>query len=370
MKEAARYFIGLMSGTSADGMDAVLISQQAGVTRTHGCYSQDYSAAETQLLRESALAEALPVNTIMTLDRLIAEKSVAVVQGLLAQQQLGSKDIIAIGSHGHTLRHHSQPNGMTWQIGDPAWIVEHTGITCVADFRRRDVAAGGHGAPLVPAFHQQVFGTADISTMVLNIGGIANITVLAHPETAIPQTIGFDAGPGNALMDEYCQTALDKPCDYNGSLASNGKVQTGLLQDWLNHPYLQLAPPKSTGREVFMLSNYSSALAGLAPADALATLTEFTALCISAAVRDCGHQSGQLLVCGGGVMNDFLMSRLQALLPQHKVESTERQGIHPQWVEAAAFGWLAARCLDGLTGNLNSVTGATGERILGAIYPA
>ncbi|WP_221792912.1 anhydro-N-acetylmuramic acid kinase [Oceanobacter mangrovi] len=358
-------YIGLMSGTSADGIDAVLIEVQQNRIQTQAQCSIDYSADEKRQLREAAIADALAVDEILALDRFIARRSVAVVQQLLAQQQLAATDIVAVGSHGHTLRHLTTPEVKTWQIGDPAWIAEHTGICCVADFRRRDVAAGGQGAPLVPAFHQQVFASADQPCMVLNIGGIANLTVLADS-----RTIGFDCGPGNALMDEYCQVYLQQGYDANGQLASQGNACEDLLERWLQHPYFSQLPPKSTGRELFTLKRLHDDMARLNPADSLATLSEFTARSIARAVQDYGHAAGELLVCGGGAFNGDLMQRLSRVLPAHQLGTTASRGIHPQWVEAAAFGWLASRTLMNLSGNLATVTGARGERILGAIYPA
>ena len=358
-------YIGLMSGTSADGMDAVLCEYTGTAFRTMACESLDYSPSETRWLRDAALAPTLAVSEIMLMDRFIAERSVELVQTLLEQTQLKPNGICAVGSHGHTLRHQSQPDGVTWQIGDPSWIAEHTGICCVADFRRRDVAAGGQGAPLVPAFHQQVFGGSDIDTMALNIGGIANISVLKGADT-----LGFDTGPGNALMDEYCQTRLQQSCDMGGQLAATGKVADEVLQQWLTLDFLHQTPPKSTGRELFRLSAFEDDLQTLSAADALATLTEFTARSIADAVNRYGHPQGELLVCGGGAFNQHLMNRLAALLPHHQVMDTEQRGIHPLWVEGAAFAWLAAQTLNGLAGNLPAVTGARGDRILGAVYPA
>ncbi|WP_369856326.1 anhydro-N-acetylmuramic acid kinase [Candidatus Thalassolituus haligoni] len=361
----ARLFIGLMSGTSADSMDAVLTRSDVSGFTTCGFVSLPYARDKQYWLRHCAVAEQLPVNEMMRLDRFIAAASVTAVQQLLENCHILAADITAIGSHGHTLRHQSQPDGITWQVGDPSWIAEHSGICCVADFRRRDVAAGGQGAPLVPAFHQLVFEQPGHRRMVLNIGGIANLTVLAGNNT-----LGFDTGPGNALMDEYCQRYLNQPCDQNGDIAAIGQINQTLVAEWLSHPFFALSPPKSTGRELFLLQHLEHQLHTLTAADALATLTEWTARSIAIAVQRFGHMQGELLVCGGGIHNRCLMERITTHLPDHHVISTADAGIHPDWIEAAAFAWLAKQTLDLLPGNLPLVTGASGPRILGAIYPA
>lgn len=356
-------FIGLMSGTSADGMDAALIHyDEQGVT-LQGALCLPYPDDFRQQLRDAAISASADISYLAQLDRQIAVHSVRAVRALLQQQQVPASAIAAIGSHGHTLRHQPQPEGFSWQIGDPSWIAEHTGITCVADFRRRDIAAGGQGAPLVPAFHQACLPAA---SMVLNIGGIANLSVL--PATG-GRLIGFDTGPGNALLDEWCQQVFHCSCDAGGQLAAQGQVLPQRLQQWLAHPYFRQSPPKSTGREIFRLDALGD-LAILKPLDVLATLTELTAVSIADAVQQYGHQHGELLVCGGGIHNHYLLQRLQALLPALRIGSTANYGVDPDWLEAMAFGWLAARTLNQRSGNAPDVTGASGERILGGIYPA
>ncbi len=355
-------YIGLMSGTSADGMDAALIEYDQNL-RLLDAICIPYAEELRNTLRTVAIAADARIQQIVQLDRQIAGLSVTAVQTLLQRNHLTPDRIVAVGSHGHTLRHKSQPDGFSWQIGDPSWIAEHTGITCVADFRRRDIAAGGQGAPLVPAFHQAIFPPG---SMVLNIGGIANLSILPQPDG---QLIGFDTGPGNALMDEWCQQNLSCSCDKGGQLASHGKVLQQRLHEWLNQPYFSQVPPKSTGRELFRL-DYFGDLSIEDPLDVLATLTELTARSVAEAVSHHGHREGELLVCGGGVHNTFLMQRLQQLLPAHTVKSTMAYGIDPDWVEAMAFAWLAARTQRQLPGNAPDVTGAAGERILGGIYPA
>ncbi len=357
-------YMGLMSGTSADGMDAVIVD----FSTTHPCVvatrALDYSPSFTRSLRDAALAESLPLDDIMALDRTVAQLSVTAVGQLLEHAEIPANKIVAIGSHGHTLRHRCAPDGYSWQMGDPSWIAEHTGITCVADFRRRDIAAAGEGAPLMPAFHQAVFNQSGQPEMVLNLGGIGNLTVLRNE-----RTIGFDTGPGNALMDEYCQQYLNQRRDNNGHLAQQGQVNISVLEKWLSHPYFSQPVPKSTGRERFNLANFMPAITQ-SKEDALATLTELTVRSVSLAVEQHGHARGDLLVCGGGVHNHYLMARLQQSLPRHRVTTTSHFGVDPDWVEAIGFAWLAQQTLSGLPGNMPTVTGAVGERILGGVFVA
>ena len=357
-------FIGLMSGTSADGMDAALVDFSDGV-RLIDAINLPYSDVFRQQLRDLAIATSARVRDLALLDRHIAEQSVAAINELLQRNALSCEDVTAVGSHGHTLRHKSQPDGFSWQVGDPSWIAEHTGITCIADFRRRDIAAGGQGAPLVPAFHQHCL-TSDGQRMVLNIGGIANLTVLPFGSQPL---IGFDTGPGNALMDEWCQQELGCPCDMGGQLAAHGEVVEDLLPEWLAHPFFDIAPPRSTGRELFNLQLLGD-LSQHSPEDVLATLAEFSARSISQAITSYGYLTGELLICGGGLHNAHLLRRLQALLPALDIKSSARAGIDPDWLEAMAFAWLAWRTSQHLSGNAPAVTGAQGERILGGIYPA
>ena len=360
-------FIGLMSGTSADGMDAALVRiDEQGQCEFIGAHAIRYPTEFRHLLRQAALSPTLEPELIMTLDRTIAEFSVQAIQALLAQQKISGSNIQAIGSHGHTLRHKPAPQGFSWQIGDPNWIAEHTGIDCVADFRRRDIAAGGEGAPLVPAFHAASF---QAPCMVLNIGGLANLTVL---DAAAEHHLGFDTGPGNALIDEWCQRHLQCNFDDSGGLARSGTLHPELLDDWLSMEYFQQPPPKSTGRELFQLDRllHTSRLTDYAPRDVLRTLTEFSAHSIRHAVLRFGHEKGPLYICGGGVHNTFLLERLQKLLPNHQVQSSLNVGLHPDWMEAMAFAWLAWCFVNRTSGNVPGATGAQGERVLGGFYPA
>lgn len=365
-------YIGLMSGTSLDGVDGVLVDFQG-----HTHVLQHASCGFDVGLR----AELLELNTAgdneLHRAALAANALVAcyadVVQQLLQRAGLRPQAVQAIGAHGQTVRHRPQMfdgTGYTLQLNNPALLAERCGISVVADFRSRDVAAGGQGAPLVPAFHQSVFGRPGQTLLALNIGGISNISVLP----ADGEVSGFDCGPGNALMDAWCQRHTGQAYDDNGAWAASGSVLPALLQRLLDEPFLQQSPPKSTGRDLFNADWLQQRLA-LAPAaaraeDVQATLTELTArACADAALR-WGRDAKQLLVCGGGALNGHLLARIGALLPGMQVQSTAASGLPPLQVEAAAFAWLARQTLRGLPGNLARVTGARGPRVLGAIYPA
>lgn len=357
------FCIGLMSGTSADGLDAALIHIKGQALQLTDALCLPYDDHFRDYLRTIALQPDIVVADLLTLQRQLAQHSVSAVQQLLSRNGLQPADIRAIGSHGHTLRHKPQPDGYSWQIDDPSWIAEHTGITCVADFRRRDIAAQGQGAPLVPAFHAACLPAG---SMVLNLGGIANLSVLPEAGGTL---LGFDTGPGNALMDEWCQRSFQRACDHGGELAAQGQVLPDLLALWLSFPYFQQPPPKSTGRELFRLASFGD-LSQADPLDILTTLTELTVCSVADAVRRHGHTQGELLICGGGVHNRYLLQRLQQQLPQHDIASTARHGIDPDWLEAMAFAWLGWQTLNGQPGNAAAVTGARGPRILGGIYPA
>jgi anhydro-N-acetylmuramic acid kinase len=294
------------------------------------------------------------------------------VQLLLDATQLKAPQIRAIGAHGQTVRH--QPGahdgiGYTTQLNNPSLLAERTGIAVVADFRSRDIAAGGQGAPLVPVFHQGVFAQPNETIGVLNIGGIANLSVLQ----AKGDVIGFDCGPGNALMDYWCMQHRGLAYDDDGQWARTGHVHGPLLQAMLSEPFLQEAPPKSTGRDLFhvqWLTSHLANLANISAVDVQSTLTELTALACANDVLRHAHSAKELIVCGGGALNGFLMERLQAALPNCKVLSSADRGMPPLQVEATAFAWLARQTVLGLTGNAPKVTGAKGARILGGVFPA
>jgi anhydro-N-acetylmuramic acid kinase len=291
------------------------------------------------------------------------------VLALLDKSRTDRKGVRAVGSHGQTIRHRPRQNHpFTTQIADPNIIAARTGITVVADFRRRDVALGGQGAPLLPAFHKVVFGNDSEDRLVLNLGGIANITLLP----ARGEVRGFDTGPANVLMDMVCRDELKRPFDEGGKVAATGTVDAALLASMLQEPYFDLPAPKSTGPELFNRQWLDRQLAGrrLAVKDLLATLAELTARSVAEAALQ--HSSGvkHVYVCGGGANNAHLLARLEAQLPGARVESTAALGIDPAWVEAAGFAWLAYRTINNQPGNIPVVTGAGKHAVLGAIYPA
>ena len=363
-------YAGLMSGTSMDGVDAVLLEMAASGCRISAATHRDYPADLVARLRAAITRpEQVGLDELGQLDVQVGEVFAAALLQLLDEAGVHADTVRAVGSHGQTIRH--QPHGdtpFTLQIGDPNVIAERSGMDVVADFRRRDIAAGGEAAPLVPAFHAAVFGAPGETRVVVNIGGIANLTVLA----ADGGVTGFDTGPGNCLMDVWVQAQRGEAFDRDGTLAAAGCVNAALLERLLAEPYLQRRGPKSTGRELFQATWLEAMLAGatLEAADVQATLCEYTARTIrDAIVMLAGVQPARVLVCGGGTLNPQLMGRLGAQLAGVRVDSTAACGIDPMQVEAAAFAWLAHRRIEGLPGNLPAVTGARGARVLGAIFP-
>jgi len=364
----SQLYIGLMSGTSLDGIDVALVDFSEGaqlLAHGHHPMGEQLTASLLALSQSNAV---LSLDQLGQLETALGMAFADAVNSFCATHCIDAGQIRAIGNHGQTVRH--APHGeypYSLQLGDANILCERTGITTVADFRRRDVAAGGQGAPLVPAFHRALFAYPGETRAVVNIGGIANITVLS----ASGDVIGFDTGPGNGLMDAWCQRHWQKAYDADGRLAAGGGCSPDLLQRLLAEPWLQLPPPKSTWRDFFQLHWLESRLQGLdvSPADVLNTLNQFTARTIADALIAHGGNLDTVLVCGGGVHNALLMERLQALLPC-PVKSTEAFGVHPDYVEAMAFAWLAKQCLDAKPGNVQQVTGAAGPRILGAIYQA
>jgi anhydro-N-acetylmuramic acid kinase len=373
-------YAGLMSGTSLDGVDGVLVDFSSGspLVLQHR-YAPFDAAFAADLLALNSPGEneihrgALAANT---LTRIYAR-----VVGQLLQAAAVSADAVeAIGAHGQTVRHRPQEfdgTGYTIQLNNPALLAELTGIDVVADFRSRDVAAGGQGAPMVPAFHNDVFGQLAPHTCVLNIGGISNLTVLPGSPAGDALAgegviLGFDCGPGNALMDHWCLRHTGHAFDRDGAWSDSGIVNTLLLDRLLAEPYLAQAPPKSTGRDLFnpdWLSARLQAYPAVIAADVQATLCEWTAqVCANDVLRH-APLTGLLVVCGGGALNGSLMRRLQHALPTATVCASADHGLPPLQVEATAFAWLARRAVLRETGSLQSVTGARGARILGAIYP-
>jgi anhydro-N-acetylmuramic acid kinase len=356
-----------------DAVDAALAEVSATEFRMLAAHSVELPGALAVRLRRLATpadGRGLnfdPIDELGELDALAGELFASAALGLLAANGLEPPDIRAIGSHGQTLRHRPRgPQPFTLQIGDPNVIAARTGIPVVADFRRRDMALGGEGAPLVPAFHAAVFAHPEEYRAVLNLGGVANLTLLPPGQ---PVT-GFDTGPANSLMDAWTRRHLDQPFDRDGAWAAAGEVCAPLLEALLAHPFLALAPPKSTGPEDFTLAwlDETVARAGAPPADAVqATLCEFAAAGVAAALAAAPPQ--RLLVCGGGGHNRHLVARLAARLPLTRLESTAAHGVDPDLVEAGAFAWLAARTLASLPGNLPAVTGASRPAVLCAIWP-
>ncbi len=367
-------FIGLMSGTSLDGVDGVLVDFAAPHLKVVAHASAGLDAGlrqELLALNEAGANElhraALAANALV---RVYAQVSLQ----LLTSTATPSAQVRAIGAHGQTVRHQPQAfdgNGYSLQINNPALLAELTGIDVVADFRSRDLAAGGQGAPLVPVFHQMVFAHLGATVAVLNLGGISNLTVLtSQPRSAV---LGFDCGPGNVLLDAWCQHHRDLPFDAAGAWAAAGRVHTGLLAALLTEPYFQRGAPKSTGRERFnlpWLQRRLESFPSLTPVDVQATLVELTASVCAADVLRYAAGSQELVLCGGGACNEFLLQRLQALLPGLRVASSQQHGLAPLAVEAAAFAWLARQHVRAEPINLQSVTGASAPRRLGALYPA
>lgn len=367
-------YIGLISGTSMDAVDAVLVSHHAGAPRLIASHSHPLPDALSARL-QSIANEGLPRGPeVWYLDvELGALFSDAVAQ-LLVRAQVATREITAIGSHGQTVYHGpgDQPP-VTVQLADPNVIAERTGITTVADFRRRDMAAGGQGAPLVPAFHRAVLQKSGCPRAIVNIGGIANVTVL--PGNVESEVLGFDTGPGNTLMDLWCRRHRGQPMDKDGTWARGGKPLPPLLDALLDDPYFETGPPKSTGREYFNLAWLDatldkSAFKGVDARDVQRTLCELTACTIVNAVRKHAAETRQIFVCGGGAHNPALMEALAGHAANMPVASTATAGLDPNWVEAMAFSWLAKQTLEGKPSNLPSVTGARHPVILGGIYKA
>ncbi|MGC9404055.1 anhydro-N-acetylmuramic acid kinase [Vibrio genomosp. F10] len=369
MKQPELY-IGVMSGTSMDGVDTALV--QIDGENVHMIAHDEYpmpSDIKSRLLN-IATGQRTNLIEIGELDHQLGRLFADAVNALLDKSGYQADHIAAIGNHGQTVFH--QPTSdfpFTMQLGDANIIAAQCGIDTVADFRRKDMALGGQGAPLVPAFHQAIFSATHSSVVVLNIGGISNISVLRPNQ----KVIGYDTGPGNMLMDAWCQKHRNRPYDKDAEFAYQGNVEPSLLSELLAESYLQKPPPKSTGRELFNLDWLTKHLADhYVPAeDVQRTLCEYTALTICEQVRlyKVGL-SPELLVCGGGAQNPLLMMRLAELLPDWQVASTSEKGVDGDFMEAIAFAWLAQRRLHGLSSNLPEVTGASKLASLGVIYPS
>lgn len=368
----AELYIGLMSGTSMDGVDGVLAEWSAdSALQVRGHVHLDFDpslAAELMALNRSGPDE---LHRAALAGNALARRYADVVQSLLAKSGIPAASVRAIGAHGQTVRHRPQQFdgvGYTLQINSPALLAELTGIDVVADLRSRDVAAGGQGAPLVPAFHRAQFGEAGHSLAVLNLGGISNLTLLAEDGAVL----GFDCGPGNALLDHWIGRQLSQPFDAGGRWAASGRVIPPLLQALQHEPYFDLPPPKSTGRDLFhaaWLEQRLAPFAGLAPADVQATLAELTAWVCARDLARWAPAIRELRVCGGGAFNTDLMARIAARAHGVRVQSTAELGLPPDQVEACAFAWLARQFVLRKSASLPSVTGARGARVLGCLYP-
>lgn len=370
MAEPERY-IGLMSGTSIDAIDAVLVEFSAAAPQV----SASHSIAIPTTLREAIVALCLPGNDHLDLlgdtDRALGELFAQAALALIAGAGLATADIAAIGSHGQTVRH--RPHGerpFTLQIADPNLIASATGIATVADFRRKDMALGGQGAPLVPAFHRAVFHHPQRQRLIANIGGISNITWIP----ASGAVAGFDTGPGNGLMDQWIQRHHGRPYDSDGRWAASGAIHDQLLAQLLEHPFISHPAPKSTGREDFNLRWLDAVIERIecaaAPEDVQATLATYTATTLvqAMALVPGKQRADEVYLCGGGAYNRHLTSLISGLLAPTPVATTGELGIPPEHVEGAAFAWLARQRLRHLPGSLASVTGASRDAVLGALY--
>jgi anhydro-N-acetylmuramic acid kinase len=376
-------YLGLMSGTSMDGIDAALLDVEPGRDgdaardgvrmQLRAAVAHHWPASLQARLRHAAEdSERIGLTEFGQLDTLVALEFAQAAEKLLAAAKVPADTVRAIGSHGQTILHRPHAQfPFTLQIGDPNVIAERLGIDVVADFRRRDVAAGGEGAPLMPAFHAAAFGSAGHSRAVVNIGGMANVTLLPAGTGADAHVIGFDTGPGNCLLDAWARVHVGRPFDAGGAWAAEGQVDALLFERLLAEPYFARPAPKSTGRETFSDTWLQLGLAGrtLKPVDVQATLAQLTVTTIADALRQPDSSALQnLYVCGGGAFNIDLLRRLREALPQTRVATTAECGIAPEHVEAAGFAWLAHQYLSGLPGNMPSVTGARHPVPLGALY--
>ncbi|MGQ0577313.1 MAG: anhydro-N-acetylmuramic acid kinase [Betaproteobacteria bacterium] len=359
------HFIGLMSGTSLDGVDAVLMDFSGNANRVIGNAFFPYDDSLRAQLLALHQPHAGELHDAAVLGNQLARIYAHAVDELLRKTGFVHQDIVAIGCHGQTIRHRPDA-GYTIQLGNGALLAELSRISVVCDFRARDIAAGGEGAPLVPAFHAAVFSNSSVHRVVVNIGGIANLSDLP-PATNVR---GFDTGPGNVLMDAWIQRHLGRPFDKDGAWAMSGRVDDKLLDALLGHEFFSRKPPKSTGRETFDLPWVEQHLTGREkPENVQATMLALTATSIARSVLAYCSGTTEVYLCGGGARNSALIAALKAMLPAVHITLTDKLGVGADWVEACAFAWLAHQALQRQPGNLPAVTGARGLRILGAIYP-
>lgn len=369
MRPGSDLYLGLMSGTSVDGVDAVIVDFGSSPPNVVHSLTLSYPESISARIRALTRADSITINELCGLDVEIAEYYAKVVHQILADAAIPADDIRAIGSHGQTIHHNpDQKPRFTLQIGDPNTLSARSGITTVADFRRRDMALGGQGAPLAPAFHRFAFRSADRNRAIINIGGIANITYLPAANGTV--TIGFDTGPGNTLLDYWINLHHKQHFDEAGTWAASGNIDSELLEKMISsEPYFSQKPPKSTGTEYFSpdwLGKFSPGRQK--PEDIQATLLELSARTIVMGIRQLDPAPVECYICGGGVHNRALLKRLETLLQPASLQSTAALGVDPDYVEAIAFAWLARQTINGMPGNLPSVTRAQSPAILGGIF--
>jgi anhydro-N-acetylmuramic acid kinase len=362
-------YLGLMSGTSIDSIDAAAMTFTGGELQLLGTHAQPIPAQLKEQILDLCQPAKDNVQLLCETDNQLGELFAQSALALMNTKNIRPDQIAAIGSHGQTIRHSPPVSGaiaFTQQIADANIIAVRTGCKVVADFRRKDMALGGHGAPLVPAFHKTLFADTTANRVIANIGGISNITALPSDRSCY----GFDTGPGNLLLDAWCAKHTGHGFDDKGSWGATGQVSYKLLEQLMAHPFISQAAPKSTGREMFNLSWLEKQLSGynLTAQDIQATLVSFTAQSLAGAINQLNEPVDEVYICGGGVFNDELMDKLQIALGSTPLHSTEQLGLDPTWVEACAFGWLARQRINNQPGNLPSVTGASREAVLGALY--
>jgi len=362
------YYVGIMSGTSLDGIDAVLTDLNSEPPLLLNTFYQPYDKNLRNQILDLHQSGNNELHLAAMLSNKLAHCYAETVINLLKKHKIKSQSVTAIGCHGQTVRHCPQSEmSYSIQLGNASLLAELTGINVVADFRSRDIAAGGQGAPLVPAFHKLLFQDPEISRVIVNIGGISNITSL----TSNTKIVGFDCGPGNILMDSWCQRHLGTIYDKNGTWAESGETIPALLEELMSLKFFSVPPPKSTGREVFNLTWLEKYLSGNENTeDVQATLLQLTSRAITDAILKWFPDTTEVYLCGGGARNIALTSRIQISLPGKKVAPTDVLGINADWLEAFAFAWLAKQNIQGVPSSIPSVTNAKGERILGAIYQA
>jgi len=367
-------YVGLMSGTSLDGIDVVIVNFANNDIRLIASSTTPYQKTTKQQIESAVNSNSFSLDLLCQLDRQISKEYTSAALTLLKKNNIRQDQIAAIGCHGQTIKHNPKiDNGYTLQIGDPNTLAALSDITVVADFRRKDVALGGDGAPLVPAFHQYAFQHDHINRAIINIGGITNITLL--PKLQSPdEIIGFDTGPGNTLLDHFCFEYFNQPFDKDGSIAKTGLANLELINTILkNEPYFSNPIPKSTGTDYFNMDWYDHFVSKhkqtLSKEDQLATLTELSALSIAQAIQKLPTKPDEIYYCGGGQSNTYLMQRLHSLTQLESL-STEQLNLHPNWVEAVAFAWFSKNTLAHKTSTLSSVTSASKISILGGIFNA